>query len=51
MKHKAFSWITKMGGMFAALAFVVTQMTANTACFWLSYQPEEPAEVKQLKKH
>ena len=38
------------GGTMAALALVVATMTANSTCFWLSYQPEEPEEVKMLKK-
>ena len=32
------------------LALVVATMTANSTCLWLSHQPEEPEEVKMLKK-
>ncbi|MBS6580488.1 MAG: cyclic lactone autoinducer peptide [Clostridiales bacterium] len=34
----------------AALALVVATMTANSTCLWLFHQPEEPEEVKMLKK-
>lgn len=50
MKKKICSFVTRFGSTMAALAFVVATMTANSTCFWLSYQPEEPEEVKMLKK-
>lgn len=50
MKKKICSFITRFGATMAALALVVATMTANSTCFWLSYQPEEPEEVKMLKK-
>ena len=49
MKKKICSFITRFGGTMAALALVVA-MTANSTCAWLAYQPEEPEEVKMLKK-
>ena len=48
---KLYSFITRLGGMVAAFAVVVTSLTANSACVWLAYQPEEPEEVKALKKN
>ena len=50
MKKKICSFITRFGGTLAGWALVVATMTANSTCFWLSYQPEEPEEVKMLKK-
>ena len=50
MKKKICSFITRFGGTMAALALVVATMTANSTCLWLSHQPEEPEEVKMLKK-
>ncbi|MBQ6944104.1 MAG: cyclic lactone autoinducer peptide [Ruminococcus sp.] len=50
MKKRFYTLITKFGGMFAALALVITSFNANSACVWLAYQPEEPEEVKALKK-
>ena len=47
------AWITcfaTFGGTMEALALVVATMTANSTCAWLAYQPEEPEEVKMLKK-
>ncbi len=50
MKKKITQFMTKFGGTMAAFAVVVAALTANSACFWLSHQPEEPEEIKQLKK-
>ena len=50
MKKKICSFITRFVGTMAALALVVATMTANSTCAWLAYQPEEPEEVKMLKK-
>lgn len=47
---KFYSFMTRFGGMVAAFAMVITSLTANSTCIWLSYQPEEPEEVKALKK-
>lgn len=47
---KFYSFMARFGGMVAAFAMVVTALTANSTCIWLSYQPEEPEEVKALKK-
>lgn len=48
---KLYSFMTKFGGVVAAFAVVVTSFTANSACVWLAYQPEEPEDVKALKKN
>ena len=50
MKEKICSCSTRCGGTMAAVARVVATMTANSTCAWLAYQPEEPEEVKMLKK-
>lgn len=51
MKKRINVLISKFGGVFAAFAVIVTYLTANSTCAWLSYQPEEPEEVKALKKN
>ncbi len=51
MKKKFAHLVTKFGGTMAAFAVMVAALTANSACFWLSHQPEEPDEIKQLKKY
>jgi hypothetical protein len=43
-------FIAKFGAAFAGLAVIVAALTANSTCFWFSHQPEEPDEIKQLKK-
>lgn len=50
MKKKIAQFVTKFGGTMAAFAVMVASLTANSACFWLTHQPEEPDEIKQLKK-
>ena len=50
MKKKICSFITGFGGRMEECAIVVATMTANSTCAWLAYQPEEPEEVKMLKK-
>lgn len=50
MKKKITQFVTKFGGIMAAFAVMVAALTANSACFWLTHQPEEPDEIKQLKK-
>lgn len=50
MKKKIAQFITKFGGTMAAFAVMVAALTANSACLWLTHQPEEPDEIKQLKK-
>lgn len=50
MKKGIYSLITKFGGLVAAFAVVVTSLTSNSTCLWITYQPEEPEEVKALKR-
>lgn len=50
MKKKITQFVTKFGGTMAAFAVMVAVLTANSACLWLTHQPEEPDEIKQLKK-
>lgn len=50
MKKRFYTLITKFGGLLAAFAVVVSTMTSNSTCLWITYQPEEPEEVKALKK-
>lgn len=50
MKKKITQFMTRFGGTMAAFAVMIAALTANSACFWLSHQPEEPEEIKQLKK-
>lgn len=40
----------KYGSMIAALALAVTTISANSACTWITYQPELPEVVKKLRK-
>lgn len=51
MKKHLYSFFSKFGGTIAALAIVVSTMTANTTCLWITNQPEEPDAVKALKKN
>lgn len=40
----------KFGGMFAALALVITTFTVNSACAFLMHQPMLPEEARKLRK-
>lgn len=42
--------IMKYGGMLAALALVVTTLTANSACIFYTHQEPLPADAKKLRK-
>jgi cyclic lactone autoinducer peptide len=50
MKRKLNNIMFKFGGMFAALALVVTTASANAACMWFIYQEPLPDEAKKLRK-
>lgn len=41
---------SRFGGMFAALAMVVTVMTVNSTCIYLTHQEELPQGAKKLRK-
>ncbi|MDE7104638.1 MAG: cyclic lactone autoinducer peptide [Ruminococcus sp.] len=36
--------------MMAAFAMVITTMTANSACIFLTHQPKMPETAKKLRK-
>jgi len=50
MKRKVKDIICKHGAMVSALALVLATVTANSTCFYFSYQPDEPAGLMKLKK-
>lgn len=50
MKKKMMRFCGMFGGMFAALAMVMTTLTANSTCIYLSYQDEMPESAKNLRK-
>lgn len=43
-------FIKKYGAMMAAFAMVITTMTANSACIFLTHQPKMPETAKKLRK-
>ncbi|WP_295216113.1 cyclic lactone autoinducer peptide [Ruminococcus sp.] len=40
----------RFGGMFAALAMLVTAWTVNSTCIYLTHQEELPEHAKKLRK-
>lgn len=50
MKLSLVKLTSKFGGLFAAFALVIASFSANTACMWISHQPELPEDVKNLRK-
>lgn len=44
------SFFQKYGGMLAALALVVTTVTANATCIWVTHQEPLPETAKKLRK-
>lgn len=40
----------KFGPMLAALALMVTTVSANTNCSWVCYQDELPKNANKLRK-
>ena len=40
----------KFGGFVAAFAVVIASVSSNSACMWISHQPELPDDVKKLRK-
>lgn len=36
----------KMYSLIAAVSTIVAALIATSACFWFSYQPEEPASLR-----
>lgn len=43
-------FMQKYGGMLAALALVVTTVTANSTCTWITHQEPLPETAKKLRK-
>jgi hypothetical protein len=37
-----------MGAFLAPLALALAFLTSNSTCFFLSYQPDEPANLKEM---
>ena len=50
MKKFISKHIWKIGNFVAALAVVMTAVTANSACVWFSHQETLPEEAKKLRK-
>lgn len=42
--------IFKFGSLIAAMALMVTALNANSACYWLAYQPKLPKGAEKLRK-
>jgi cyclic lactone autoinducer peptide len=47
MRVKTF--LAKMSKMVAPLALALAVLTANSTCFFLSYQPNEPERLKEIR--
>ncbi len=43
-------FMMKFGGLFAALALVITTATVNSACACIMHQEEIPETAKKLRK-
>ena len=50
MKNKLHSLAVKFGTLVAVCAVTTSIITSNSTCMWLTYQPEEPEDIKALKK-
>ncbi|MGB4091591.1 MAG: cyclic lactone autoinducer peptide [Ruminococcus flavefaciens] len=50
MKSRLYSLSVKLGSLAAAMMAVFSVISVKTACMWLTYQPEEPEEIRALKK-
>ncbi|MDE5916665.1 MAG: cyclic lactone autoinducer peptide [Oscillospiraceae bacterium] len=50
MKSKLANLKMASGALFAALAFLIAAVSANSTCMWISHQPELPENVKKLRK-
>lgn len=42
--------LAKLMGAVNCLALVLVAQTANSACLWILGQPEEPEEVKKMRR-
>lgn len=43
-------FMQKYGGMIAAFALVITTVTANSACIWITHQEPLPQGAERLRK-
>ncbi len=50
MKKFISKHIWKLGSCVAAMAVMMTAVTANSACVWFSHQEELPKTAKNLRK-
>ena len=50
VKSKLCYLSAKLGASAAAVMAAFALISVQTACMWLTYQPEEPDEIKALKK-
>jgi AgrD protein len=44
------NFIAKFGGLVAALAIMVTAVSANRVCMFIMHQPELPKGAEKLRK-
>lgn len=45
------NFYAKFGGMIAALALMVTAVSANRVCMFVMHQPKLPAGAEKLRKY
>lgn len=50
MKYMKAAFV-QLSAVVAPLALALAVLTANSTCFFLSYQPDEPANMRQLTAH
>lgn len=50
MRTSVFGFFSRFGGVLAGLAMMVTAMTVNSTCIYLTHQPELPQNAKKLRK-
>lgn len=50
MKGRVKTFVCKHGAALSALALVLATVTANSTCYFFSYQPDEPAGLTKFKK-
>lgn len=41
----------QLSAVVAPLALMLAVLTANSTCFFLSYQPDEPAKMRQMTEY
>ena len=51
VKSAANSLIVKYGAIIASCAFAFVTISANSACVFPYYEPEEPTGLEKFKKH